>query len=146
MFNKISKQAIYNWKNKWKAERTVEPKRYPGRKPKLNADQVVDMLAYIDQNPTATNADIIAATEVPVSNSSVSRYLNPNGITRKKVSDEPINWPDERVIRGEIRTYLAAVEQIPFNKRVYMDESFAYTNARTHGRSDRKGQTYIPPS
>ena len=134
---KISKQAIYNWKNKWKAERTVEPKRYPGLKPKLNADQVVDMLTYIHQNPTATNADIMVATEVPISNSSVSRYLNRNGITRKKVSDEPLNWPDERV-RGEIHTYLAAVEQIPFNKRVYMDESFAYTNeARTHGRSEK---------
>lgn len=134
---KISKQAIYNWKNQWKVERTLEPKRYPGRKPKLNANQVVDMLVYLEQNPTATNSDILAETEVPISNSSVSRYLKRNGITRKKVSDEPTNWPDERV-KAEIRTYLAAVEQIPFANRVYMDESFAYTNeARTHGRSEK---------
>ncbi|KAI9033195.1 hypothetical protein DFJ74DRAFT_640488 [Hyaloraphidium curvatum] len=58
-------------------------------------------------------------------------------ITRKKVSNEPLNWPDERVV-GEIRDYLAAVEAIPDDKRVYMDESFAYTNeAPVYGRSSK---------
>ena len=141
---KICKQAIYNWKNKWRAERTLAPKPHPGRPRKLTEAQVDAMVAYLDDFPTATNADIIAETEVPIVDSSVSRYLKQRGITRKKVSDEPLNWPDDR-IKGEIRTYLEAVEQIPLDKRVYMDESFAYTNeARSHGRS-KKGKRIARP-
>jgi transposase len=134
---KVSKRVIYKWQDKWRTERSLAPKPHTGRPRKLDAGQVTDMLVYLDQHPTATNADIVAATEVPIVESTVSKYLKRNGITRKKVSDEPVNWPDERV-KGEIRDYLAAVEQIPFDKRVYMDESFAYTNeARTHGRSEK---------
>ena len=102
------------------------------------------MKAYLAEHPTASNASIKAATNVPIHDANISRYLKREGYTRKKVSDEPLNYPDDR-IKGEIRDYLAAVEQIPNDKRVYMDESFAYTNeAPTHGRS-KKGKRIARP-
>lgn len=63
---------------------------------------------------------------------------------RRQGFDEPIDWPNERIL-GEIKTYLAAVEAVPEDKRAYMDESFAYTNeAPTHGRAP-KGERVTRP-
>lgn len=74
----------------------------------------------------------------------MSNYLKREGITRKKVSDEPIDWPNEQVL-GDIKVYLVAVEAVPEDKRVYMDESFAYTNeAPTHDRAP-KGERVTRP-
>jgi len=141
---KVAKRTIYDWQRQWRVLRSVAHRPIPGRPRKLSPEQVDALKAHVDQRPTATNDAIIAALKLPVSNPSVSNYLKREGYSRKKVSDEPTNWPDER-IKGEIRDYLAAVEQIPMDKLVYMDESFAYTNeAPTHGRS-KKGKRISRP-
>ena len=65
----------------------------------------------------------------------VSDYLHRDGFTRKKVSDEPEKYPDDRVFQ-EIEEYLKQIESIPWDRRVYMDESFIYDNeAPRMGRS-----------
>jgi transposase len=134
---KVHKRTIYLWKQQWATERTVIPKKKTGRKPKLSEAQVGALKTFVAKYPTASNARIKAGVDLSIHESNVSRYLKRDGFTRKKVSDEPTNWPDERV-KQEIRDFLAAVEQIPDEKRVYMDESFAYTNeAPTHGRSEK---------
>jgi len=141
---KVHRNTILLWRNQWKAERSLKPKKKPGRPRKLAAAQVTSMLDFLKANKTASNRMIKANEELHIHESSVSRYLRREGITRKKVSDEPLNYPDER-IKGEIITYLAAVEQIPDEKRVYMDESFAYTNeAPSYGRS-KKGELVTRP-
>lgn len=134
---KVAKRTIYDWKAQWQTERTLEHKSIPGRPRKLSPVEVEAMKAKVNEQPTVTNDSLIASLGLPISNPSVSNYLKREGYTRKKVSDEPTNWPDDRV-RQEIKDYVAAVEEIPFDKRVYMDGSFAYTNeARTHGRSPK---------
>lgn len=50
---------------------------------------------YLAENPTATNADITVETDVPITESSVSRHLKKEGITRKKVSDVPVHYLNE---------------------------------------------------
>ena len=75
------------------------------------------MKAHLAEEPTSRNIDIIAATHVPITESAVSNYLKREGYSRKKVSDEPVDWPNERVL-DEIKTFLQDIATVPEDNRV----------------------------
>ncbi|KAJ3225860.1 hypothetical protein HK099_006063 [Clydaea vesicula] len=120
---KISRSTFFYWRRQRSTLKNVKPLKKTGRKERLTPDQQQKLIDFYKKHPTATNEQ-------------ASAHIN-NIITRKKVSDEPENYPDDRVLQ-ETREFISALSDIPMKKRVYMDESFVYDNeARSYGRSLR---------
>ena len=141
---KVHKVTVHRWRKQWETERDLAHKKIPGRPRKLTDAQVGAMKAHLAEEPTARNIDIIAATNVPITEPAVSKYLKREGYSRKKVSDEPVDWPNERVL-DEIKTFLQDIATVPEDNRVYMDESFSYLNDMPHMGRAPKGQTVRRP-
>lgn len=136
----VHQNTLLGWKRRWGAEGTVSPRKRKGRPRKLSADQEQLLLNTLDEAPSATNTELLAFSGLEhISIQSVSKYLLRNGVSRKRVSDEPVNWPDDRV-KAEIKQFQTDIAAVPPEKRVYMDESYAYTNeAPGFGRA-KKGK------
>ena len=70
---------------------------------------------------------------------SISNYLRSASFTRKKINNEPENYPDQRVLE-ETKEYLNLIQTIPHERRIYMDESFIYDNETPNRGRSLKGQ------
>ena len=66
------------------------------------------------------------------------------GFTRKKITDETTNWPDEEDMR-DIKNFFTPLENVPEGNRVYFDEFYICGNeAPTQGRAPRGQAIYRP--
>jgi transposase len=134
---KVSVAALYRWRDQWQRERTLTCKKGSGRPRKFTAEHEARVAAALEETPTATLAQLIATEDLPVQKTQLAYHLRRMNFTVKKVADEPIDFPNERILE-EINTYLDAVKDVPMNKRVYFDESFSYLNeAPARGRAQR---------
>jgi transposase len=114
----VTLTCVFNWKKRWVVEGTISPRKSQGRPRKLSPDQEQLLLDTLDEAPSATNTELLAFSGLRITEQSVSNYLLRNGISRKRVSDEPTNWPDERV-QTEIKLFQADIANVPPEKRVY---------------------------
>lgn len=132
---KVTAQTIYYWKKQWKKEKSHAPKPRIGRPRILWEESVGTLLAALKRNPSATNEMLSAVVHNMIAPRTVSHYLKRNNITEKRITDGGAQKMDNRII-GETRDFYLKVKDIPWNKRVYMDESFVYNNeAPSTGRS-----------
>lgn len=142
--NKITRATFYNWRKQWNESKSVKPQKKTCRKLILDQDSKQELIEFFNNHPTATNEDGSIHLNNRIKPRTVSGYLLRENFTRKKVSDEPENYPDERILQ-ETKDYLEIIRNIPIEKRVYMDESFVYDNeAPIYGRSIR-GQRISRP-
>ena len=133
----ISHQTLYLWKKQMIHERTLEPRGHKGRPRTLSPVQTQEVAALLWQDPTMSNDRIVAHLGASIHPSTISRYTKRLGITRKKISDDEVLLIDERVIE-ECRAFYEKIRTIPWERRVYMDESFIYDNeAPSTGRAPR---------
>ena len=136
---KIAKSTLWRWKKEWKVQRKIGPKTSTGRPRTLWDAPIKTILDTLDANPSATNEMLTAVTHNMVSPQSISNYLKRENYTRKKIVDGGAQKMDDRII-AETKEYYGKVKGIPWEKRVYMDESFVYNNeAPSMGRS-KSGQ------
>lgn len=132
---KIAKSTLWRWKKEWKIQRKIGPKTSTGRPRTLWETPIKTILNTLKVNPSATNEMLTAVTYNMVTPQSISNYLKRENYTRKKIVDGGAQKMDERII-GETRDFYLKVKDIPWEKRVYMDESFVYNNeAPSMGRS-----------
>ena len=73
------------------------------------------LIQLYTKNPTATNYEGANHMNHLISARSVSDYLLRNNFTRKKVSDEPENYPNERNF-DEVKEFLDQFEDISWGK------------------------------
>ena len=132
---KVTVQTIHYWKKQWKKEKSHFPKKHTGR-PRILWEQPVSvLLEALKKNPSATNEMLTAKVHNMIAPRTVSDYLKRENITVKRITDGGAQKMDDRII-GETRDFYMAVKDIPWEKRVYMDESFVYNNeASAYGRS-----------
>lgn len=133
----ISKQTLYLWKKQMIEEHTLEPRGSRGRHRVLTAAQASEVAAQLARVPTTTNEQLVAHIGANIHPATISRYTKRMGITRKKISDDEVLLIDDRVL-NECREFYEKIKEIPWDRRVYMDESFVYNNeAPTIGRAPR---------
>ena len=134
---KVNEKTIRRWKNDWKIKKKIEPGKSSGRPRLLWDAPIKKILDALDKNPSATNEMLTALTHNIVSPQSISNYLKREQFSRKKIVDGGAQKMDDRII-GETRDFHQKVKDIPWEKRVYMDESFVYNNeAPSMGRSKK---------
>lgn len=132
---KIHESTLRKWKKEWKIQKKIGPKTSTGRPRTLWEAPVKTILDTLDANPSATNEMLAAATFNMVTPQSISNYLKRENYTRKKIMDGGAQKMDDRIV-AETKEYYDKVKNIPWEKRVYMDESFVYNNeAPSMGRS-----------
>ena len=118
-----------------KLRRKRRPTKPPGRPRILWEEPVKWMLEALKKNSSASNEMLAGVVHNMIKPQSVSNYLKRNNVTEKRITDGGAQKMDDRII-GETRDFYLKVKDIPWNKRVYMDESFVYNNeAPTYGRS-----------
>ncbi len=132
---KVNEKTLWRWKKEWKIEKKIKPGKSTGR-PRILWDEPVKwILDALKKNPSATNEMLAAKVFNMVNHQSISNYLKRNNYTEKRITDGGAQKMDDRII-GETRDFYLKVKDIPWNKRVYMDESFVYNNeAPSTGRS-----------
>ena len=132
---KVTFQTIYGWKKQWKKEKRHFPKKSTGRPRILWDEPVCKLLEELKKNPSASNELLASKVHHMIAPRTVSDYLKRESITVKRITDGGAQKMDDRII-GETRDFYQKVKDIPWNKRVYMDESFVYNNeAPSTGRS-----------
>ena len=134
----VTRNTFYRWRKSWLTSRWSKPVNPTGRHRILSQADCNQLREYFERYPTATNADAVHFLEqkgLKLSKSSVSNYLKRFSFTRKLLTDQSVNYPNERVL-NETRLFCQTISRIPNAHRVYVDESFAYTNeAPKYGRS-----------
>lgn len=124
---KVSGETVRRWKKEWKVQKKIAPGKSTGR-PRILWDEPVKwMLDALERNRSASNEMLAALADNMVCPQSISNYLKRENITVKRITDGGAQKLDDRII-GETREYYQKVKDIPWNKRVYMDESFVYNN------------------
>ncbi len=132
---KVTIPTVYNWKRQLKKEKRTHPKVSTGRPRILWKEQVERLLEALKRNPSATNEMLSATVFNMVAPRTVSHYLKRENYTQKRIMDGGAQKMDDRIV-GETRDFYLKVKDIPWEKRVYMDESFVYNNeAPSMGRS-----------
>ena len=86
------------------------------------------------EKPTITNKEASHLVG-NIKERTVSNYLKRARFTRKFIVDEHETYTNERLLI-QVQAYCRAIDLVPLERRVYMDESFVYDNeARKRGRS-----------
>lgn len=138
----VSRMTLHLWQKQWEEERSLDVRGSRGRPRALTNEQVSRVAAQLDENPSATNEQLVANLGVDIHPASISRYTKRLGITRKKINDDEALLMDKRII-NECKEYYQKVKDIPWERRVYMDESFVYDNeAPKMGRAPRGKRIY----
>ena len=133
----VGTSTLFRWRREYKKSGKLAPIKSRGRPRKFTAEHETSVLERLEEQPSLSLGQLVATENLPINAGSLSRHLMRMGLRRKKIDDHPVNWPSETVVE-EIRAYLNVIENIPDDKLVYYDESFAYTNeAPTHGRALR---------
>jgi transposase len=132
---KVCERTVWRWKKEWKIEKKIRPTKPPGR-PRILWDEPVKwMLDALKKNSSASNEMLAGVVHNMINPQSVSNYLKRCNYTEKRITDGGAQKMDDRIIQ-ETREFYLKVKDIPWNKRVYMDESFVYNNeAPAYGRS-----------
>ena len=118
-------------------DKSVKSLKKTGRRRKLDESSKQQLIQFCNQHHTTTNEQGSTHLNQIIKPRTISTYLQRANFTRKKVSNEPENYPNERILQ-ETREYMEAICDVPWENRVYMDESFLYNNeAPTMGRSLR---------
>lgn len=134
----VGERTIYNWKKKRQNGFSLERRGGSGRPRKLSNRQVKNLISSLESDPTISNETAVRRHKLPIHPRSVSVYLARMDYSRKKIVDEEPN-----VDIAASMEYLDQVKRIPFDRRVYMDESFLYLNeAPKYGRSPRGQRIY----
>jgi transposase len=123
----IPRTTMANWMRKWKATKSIENKPRSGRPRKLDEDDTLHLKDYLEEFPSASNEQLAAHLQNKLAPRSVSHYTKRMGYTRKKITDETTNWPDEEDLQT-IKSYFQTLEIIPEGNRVYFDESYICGN------------------
>lgn len=132
---KVSGETIRRWKKEWKVKKKIAPGKSSGRPRTLWSQPVKWMLEALAKNKSASNEMLAGVVHNMINPQSVSNYLKRENITVKRITDGGAQKMDDRIIQ-ETRDFYLKVKDIPWNKRVYMDESFVYNNeAPAYGRS-----------
>jgi transposase len=140
----VTRQTLTRWQRQFHFERTLKPRGGRGRKKKLTLAQVRRILTAIDRDPTVTNEELAQMVGNAVHPATISKYTRRAGLTRKQISDDMAETMSEQAIQ-DTREYLRVIADIPWDRRVYMDESFVYDNeAPRFGRAPRGRHIYRP--
>ena len=132
---KVNEKTLWRWKRDWKIEKKIKSGKSTGRPCILWEEPVKVLLETLKKKPSASNEVLAAAVHNMISPRTVSHYLKRNNVTEKRITDGGAQKMDDRIIQ-ETRDFYLKVKDIPWNKRVYMDESFVYNNeAPAYGRS-----------
>jgi hypothetical protein len=125
----VSQQNIANWMRLRKETGGLDPRHREGRSPLLSPEEVVQLSQGLRDNPYATNDQLAFMTNAKIRPRTVSDYLGRSKppVVSKQVQDDEFDVGDDR-LRQEVTGYWSVIKDISFDRRVYMDESFVYTN------------------
>src|SRR3989338_3056691 len=124
---KMNEKTLWRWKRDWKIGKKIRPGVTTGRPRTLWEEPVRWMLEALEKNKSASNEMLAGVVHNMINPQSVSNYLKRANITVKRITDGGAQKMDDRII-SETRDFYLKVKDIPWNKRVYMDESFVYNN------------------
>ena len=140
----VSRATLFRWRSQWRTDSTLCCRKGGGRPLKLRNGDVSAILERLAQEPCVTLRELAASENLPVNPATLSRYMKRLGLRRKRVSDVAVGWPNSDTLR-DIREFLGEVGTIPMENRVYMDESFAYTNEAPRCGWAPKGRRILRP-
>jgi len=125
----VSRQDIANWLKLREQTGGLEPRVHTGREHQLTSEDVETLVRCVLEDPHATNAQLAFVVHGKIRPRTVSDYLHRSQppFVRKQVQDDEFDVGNTR-LHQEVVEYWDTIMDIPWDRRVYMDESFVYTN------------------
>jgi transposase len=118
-----------------------------GRPHVLTSQDIEKLLNAIDENPHLTYEQLAAKVDHPVSHDTVRnalKRLNPPVVEVTPVDLLPVELTDDH--KQRLRNFVnKEIRHVPFDKRVYADESFIHGNIAPTTAKTRRGQKVLRP-
>lgn len=143
----IDRSHVKRWKELESSWGSLEP-RYDqsGRKPELTPREEKKIIDALVADPFLTNTELAAKVGNKISPRAVGNYISRSskGFTTKfeETDVERSFNPD---VAKENKDFLKRVHNIPYNKRIYVDETWISAGIRRRKGRFPKGSTYTAP-
>lgn len=122
----VGRASANRWTSRFKKTGSLEPTPTGGaRNVKLTDDVMKELIAYVNENPDATLAQIVLAMEkrnVKIGKSAISEALRKRGLTRKKKSLVATEQKAERVVLLR-DAFAKGQHRFDATKLVFLDEA-----------------------
>ena len=129
---RVSRQDVVNWKKLKSETGSLKPRSHEtGRLPELSPREETKLINALLKDPYATNADLAAVVGNKISPWTAGQYV--------KKSNLDFQWYDEEFdvevsftqeVANEGVAFLKQINNIPYAKRVYVDETWASSSLK----------------
>ena len=123
---KVSPDFVQRLLKRYQQDGTLEPKPYPGTQPTLNSEHLEILKTLVEDDNDATLAQLAQRladrTQIKLSASTICRYLNKLGLTRKKKSFKASELYTEGK-QQQRREYWDEIREVDPATLVFLDES-----------------------
>ena len=144
---RVSRRDVLNWKKLKANTGSLKPQSHKsGRRHSLAQREVKKLIDALLSNPYATNAQLAAKVGNKISAREAGRYV--------EESDLQFEWQDEEFdvemsftpeVANEGLAFKKKIKNIPYDKRVYADETFASAGLKRQKGRFPKGKKVATP-
>jgi transposase len=143
----IDRSDISRWKDLKNLWGSLEPRYYEsGRTPSLTKQEEKKLIKALLDDPFMTNAELAAKVGNKISARGAGNYVSRSamGFTTKMEETDVEKSFDAEVVK-ENKEFLKQVHNIPYDKRIYVDETWISAGIRRRKGRFPKGVSYTAP-